>query len=209
MPFSVTAWLAQHDVARVDRDAACAAGAAAADAGFGLTDRCDCREAISLVSSPPVDMLVCRRSAGGPGGPVAHVTHTLLYAAEHQRLRLVLDVATDASTGIEHIPTPGVSDEQNSDWLHGNNVHLGVRADGDRVSIFDRGDGPHRDVVDPRYTCAQTISRVGRPGLAGEQYLNVSEVAAVKRAYHAICDSTGEWRWNGSTLVRVPPSLSR
>jgi hypothetical protein len=203
--FSLAGWLTEHTISGVDHDSECAIRALPADEDFGLASRCICAASLTLASQPPVDMLVCRRGIQRNSGPVDNVTQTLLYAPVHGRLRLVLDVTTDASTGYEHIPEPGRSDEQNADWLNGNDVHIGVRAEGDRIAFFDRGDGPIGSVVDPRYTCAQTTARVGTPRLAGEQSLNASEIAVVKRTYRAICDAQGQWRWTGAAFARVPP----
>jgi hypothetical protein len=203
-------WLAQHEIARVEHDATCARRAAAADAGFGIEERCACYASLSLTSDPPIDLLVCSHggeASRGPGWPIASFMSRALYAADRGHLRLVLDVPAYATVGGEYMPDPGKSAEQNAEYMSGCSVELGLRAEGDRVVLSDRGDGFPGGMPPMHFTCAETVAHVARPGSALEQ-LSAADIATVKRRYRTICGAQGEWRWNGSTLVRVPP-LSR
>lgn len=205
--FDLNTWLAQHEITRVEHDATCARRAAAADAGFGLKEHCACYASLSLTSDPPIDLLVCAHSArasSGPGWPIVTFMNTAVYAADRGRLRLVLDVPTYATVGGEHMPDPGKNNEQNEEFMSGCGVELGVRAEGDRVVVSDRGDGFPGGSPPMHFTCEETIAHVGRPGSALDD-LSAADIAAVKRTYRTICRAQGEWRWNGSTLVRVPP----
>jgi hypothetical protein len=191
--FSADTWLRDHGIAHWDHDAACWTQA---------LNQCECHGSLTLATEPRLDLLACSRTRE-PHGPVPRITHTVLYAADRGRLRLALDVATRASTGIEHIPSPSASEAQNDEWLFGNDVRLDVSVDGADVVILDIGDGPRRSTPDPRYTCGAVVLRVAQADPSGVRYVADKDVAEIQRTYRSVCASAGRWRWNGASLVRV------
>jgi hypothetical protein len=187
-PLDSARWLSDHGIVHWEHDKTCWTSSLPPGA---WSNACDCHEALTLATQPPVDLLVCKRSHETHEPNVSRVEHSVVYFADHGRLRAVLDLPTAATANLEHIPSPEATEAQNAEWLVGSKVRLGVGASGADLDVFDQtwGGAP----ADGGYACGAAAHAASEP-------------PDVQRVYRSVCASIGEWRWNGASLVRLPAS---
>lgn len=171
---SVDAWLHEHGVERWDHDAACWVRSSGIGAPGAWRNECRCKQAISLETTPPRDLLVCERPLETRSPSVPWMTHTLVYAASRGRVHAVLDVPTAAASDSETVS------------FSVPNVQLVVRSLGTNLEIADYG----------------AVS--GHPCSASVALASSNKMDDVARAYESVCESIGTWRWSGTGLLRLP-----
>ncbi len=187
--FDADQWARDHGVTRWERGAACENNMQPHIPLPGWHRACSCQEAVTLETQPPIDLLVCSPPRWRP----VPTDYTVVYIADHDRLRSVLDIPTGASI-VDDLPDPGGSPDNNYGMI--GRVGLGVGAIGPHLVVFDifasAGLSDPLVVAKSRRACAAAVARAESRASLEEQ-----------RTYRSVCASIGEYAWTGSRLLRV------
>jgi len=184
-PFSADRWLREHGIATWSHDAACWSKLSAPPAPDNWFNECACERELALATPARVDLMVCTRFRDGPDGRMSPMQYSVVYAVVGGRLRVVLDVPTEAAIDGEAFGLYA-SPSNPSPKAPVGNVSLSVGAEGTDLVIVDNG--PARPGI---ASCPDALADAEREKLAD-----------VRRVYGKVCASIGRWQWTSDRLVR-------